>query len=134
MTTRKIVLLRAALPVKCPACGTHVPWQTVTDVAFPCSSCGSRIQLKRSYFHVFSLISFPIAGLVAYALGSQGNLLYWCTLLGGFPVGFLIMFLTMRLIPAEAELGDYPSILHSVDPVAVERARHNRERDDDSDT
>ena len=134
MTTRKIVLLRAALPVKCPACGTHMPWEAVTDIPFLCPSCGSRIQLKRFYFHVFSLMSFPIAGLLAYALGARDDLLYWSTLLGTLPAGFLIMFLTMRLFRAEAELADFPSILHSIDPVALERAAHNRERDDDPDT
>jgi hypothetical protein len=38
-------------------------------------------------------------------------------------------FLTMRLFPAEAEItGDYRSVLHPVDPTALERATRDDER------
>lgn len=130
MTTRTITLLRAALPLKCPACGTAVHWQRATaDVAFLCPTCGRSIQVKRSYFRVLSLLSFPIAGFAAYALGARRDALFWGTLLGAFPVQFIMAFLTMRLFSAEAETtGDYRSILHPVDPATLERAARHEER------
>ena len=130
MTTRTITLLRAARPLKCPACGSAVPWRRATaDVAFLCPTCGRRIQVKRSYFRVLGLLSFPIAGFAAYALGARREALVWGTLLGAFPVQFVMAFFTMRLFPAEAEItGDYRSILHPVDPATLERAARDDER------
>jgi predicted RNA-binding Zn-ribbon protein involved in translation (DUF1610 family) len=135
VTTHKITLLRAALPLKCPACGTTVPWRrAAVDTAFLCPSCGRSIEVRRSYFRVFSLLSLPIAGLVAYALGARRDALVWGTLLGAFPVQFVLAFLTMRLFPPEAETtADYRSILHPVDPAALEHAARDEESRADGD-
>lgn len=129
-------LLRAALPVKCPVCGTAVPWRRATvGVPFLCPTCGRSIQVRGSYFRVISLLSLPIAGLVAYAFGARRDALIWSTLLGSFPVQFIMGFLTMRLFPAEAQVtGDYRSILHPVDPAALERAARDDERRADRDS
>jgi uncharacterized protein (DUF983 family) len=134
LTTGKIVLIRAALPVECPACGMHLSWDAVTvGIPFLCPLCGRRMQLKQSYFNVTALMSFLITGLVAYALGARDDLLYWSTLLGAYPASFIVTFLTMRLFRTDVKLLDDLSILHSVDPVALKRAAHHRERDDDAD-
>jgi predicted RNA-binding Zn-ribbon protein involved in translation (DUF1610 family) len=135
-TPRTITLVRAALALKCPVCGVEVPWRRATaDVPFLCPVCGRSIQVKRSYFRVLGWLSFPIAGFTAYALGARRDVLFWGTLLGALPMQFVMAFLTMRLFRVEAEAtGDYRSILHPVDPEALERAARNSDRPDDSDT
>jgi hypothetical protein len=130
----RIVLLRAALPIVCPACGGQTPWQRATvDVPFLCPRCGRSIQVKHSYFRALGFLSFPIAGLLAYAMGARRDVLVWSTLLGGLPMQFIMSFMTMRLFPPQAELtGDYRSILHPVDPSAVERVAREDARHDES--
>jgi predicted RNA-binding Zn-ribbon protein involved in translation (DUF1610 family) len=122
-TTQETTLLRAALPVKCPACGAEVPWPRASvDTAFLCPSCGRSIQVRRSYFRSLGLLSIPLAGFLAYALGARRDVLFWSTLLGAFPLQFIMGFITLRLFRPDAELtGDYRSILHPVDPEALDR-------------
>ena len=70
-----------------------------------------------------------MAGLIAYGFGARRDALFWSILLGAFPLQFVMAFLTMRLFPAEAEItGDYRSVLHPVDPTALERAARDDER------
>jgi len=86
------------------------------------SSWGRSIQVRRSYFRSLGLLSIPLAGLLAYALGARRDVLFWSTLLGAFPLQFIMGFITLRLFRPDAELtGDYRSILHPVDPKALAR-------------
>ena len=128
----RITLLEAALPLKCPACGSAVPWHRATsDTAFLCPACGRALQVRGSYFRVLNFLAFPIAGFGAYALGARDDVLFWITLLGAFPVAVILWFITMRLFPPDVDLtGDYRSVLYPVDLESLERADAKRPKRD----
>jgi predicted RNA-binding Zn-ribbon protein involved in translation (DUF1610 family) len=134
---RKIILVRAALPVTCPSCGAAISWRhAAADVHFLCPECGHGVRLRGGYFRVLKLVSLLVVGLAAYALGARGEVLLWTTIIGGIPAGFVLTFVTMRLFPPDTEsTGDYRGILYGVhgrEPHVRKRTEgQNAERSDD---
>ena len=111
---RKITLIRAALPVKCPSCTSDISWNTATShVGFLCPKCRHGVHLRDSYFRVVLAFSFVAATALAYLLGTRGNALLWAGLLGLLPMNLVLLFVTMRLFPPDSEsTGEFRGILY----------------------
>ncbi len=116
MSPRKLTLIRAALPVKCPSCSAEIPWRYAA-VQFLCPACGQGVRLRGAYFRVLYVLSIVLISLVAYAAGIRGDALFGTVLLGILPTNFLVVFVTMRLFPPDVEAtGDYRGILYGAHP------------------
>jgi predicted RNA-binding Zn-ribbon protein involved in translation (DUF1610 family) len=112
MSPRRITLMRAALPVKCPSCGAEISWKDA-GAQFLCPECGYGVRLRNGYFRLLYLLSALLASLVAYAGGIRGNMLFWSVFIFLFPTYILLVFITMRLFPPDVEsTGDYRGILY----------------------
>ncbi len=114
MPPRKITLIRAALPIKCPECGAAISWRHATGhVQFLCPECGHGLQLRNNYFRVLYLFAAVVVTMVAYAAGARGDALFAVAILGLWPTHVLLVFITMRLFPPDVEsTGDFRGILY----------------------
>ena len=114
MPPRKITLIRAALPIKCPECGAAISWRHATGhVQFLCPECGHGLHLRNNYFRVLYLFAAVVVTPVAYAAGLRGDSLFAVVVLGLLPAHFLLVFITMRLFPPDVEsTGDFRGILY----------------------
>jgi hypothetical protein len=114
MPPRKITLIRAALPIKCPECDAAISWHHATGhVQFQCPKCGHGLHLRNNYFRVLYLFAFVVVTSVAYAAGARGDSLFAIVILGLWPTHFLLVFITMRLFPPDVEsTGDFRGILY----------------------
>ncbi len=114
MLPRRITLIRAALPVKCPSCGAEISWKDAGGGAqFLCPECGHGVHLRNGYFRVLYLLSALLTSLVAYAAGIRGDTLFWTVFIFLVPIYILLAFITMRLFPPAVEsTGDYRGILY----------------------
>jgi len=114
MPPRKITLIRAALPIKCPECGAAISWHHATGhVQFQCPECGHGLHLRNNYFRVLYLFAFVVVASVAFAMGFRGDSLFAIVILGLWPTHFLLVFITMRLFPPDVEsTGDFRGILY----------------------
>ena len=111
---RTAVLLRAAPPIKCPNCGAQIGWDRASfHVQFLCPACHRGLQLRNSYPRVVNVVSIVATGLAAYALGVKGDALFWVVCLGWFPASVVLLNITLRLFPPDAELtGEFRGILY----------------------
>src|SRR5512144_81288 len=50
MPPRRITLIRAALPVKCPSCGAEISWEDAGGPQFLCPECGHGVRVRTGYF------------------------------------------------------------------------------------
>jgi predicted RNA-binding Zn-ribbon protein involved in translation (DUF1610 family) len=108
------MLIRAALPIKCPSCSAEISWR-VASVQFLCPKCGRGIRLRAGYFRGLYVVSAVMTSLVAYAVGVRGDSLLATVFIFLFPVYILLTLITVRLFPPEAEpTGDYRGILYPV--------------------
>lgn len=114
MPPRKITLIRAALPIKCPECGAAISWHHATGhVQFLCPECGHGLRLRNNYFRVLYVLAAVVVSMVAYAAGMRGDSLFAIVVLGLWPTHFLLVFITMRLFPPDVEsTGDFRGILY----------------------
>jgi predicted RNA-binding Zn-ribbon protein involved in translation (DUF1610 family) len=113
MLPRRITLIRAALPVKCPSCGAEISWKDAGGAQFLCPECGHGVHLRNGYFRVLYLLSALLTSLIAYAAGIRGDTLFWTVCIFLVPTYILLVFITMRLFPPDVEwTGDYRGILY----------------------
>jgi predicted RNA-binding Zn-ribbon protein involved in translation (DUF1610 family) len=119
MAPRRITLIRAAIPIKCPECGAAISWRHATGhVRFLCPECGNGLHLRNNYFRVLYLLAAVVMIMVAYGAGARGDSLFATVVLGLWPTHFLLVFITMRLFPPDVEsTGDFRGILYgSISP------------------
>ncbi len=107
-----MTIIRAALPVKCPECGTAISWREAGPLPFHCSRCGQGLRLRINYFRVLYILAGVIVTLLCRAAGLRGDTLFAVVLLGLWPMHLLLVFITMRLFPPDVEpTGDFRAIL-----------------------
>lgn len=113
---RKITLLRAAVPMRCPSCGAQIPWRRVTaQLEFACAECGHGMRLRDGYFRVLYILAMVVISLIAYAAGIRDEALFATAILGLWPTYFLLVFINMRLFPPDVEpTGDFRGILYGI--------------------
>jgi predicted RNA-binding Zn-ribbon protein involved in translation (DUF1610 family) len=134
MLPRRITLIRAALPVKCPSCGAEIAWKDAGGAQFLCPECGHGVHLRNGYFRVLYLLSALLTSLIAYGAGIRGDTLFWTVCIFLVPTYILLIFITMRLFPPDVEsTGDYRGILYGVArvediQVSSERPQVSREQ------
>jgi predicted RNA-binding Zn-ribbon protein involved in translation (DUF1610 family) len=114
MPSRKITLIRAAIPIKCPECGVAISWHQATGhVQFLCPGCGHGLRLRDNYFRVLYLFAAVVVTIIAYAAGMRGDSLFAVVVLGLWPTHLLLVFITIRLFPPDVEsTGDFRGILY----------------------
>ena len=96
MPPRKITLIRAALPIKCPECGAAISWRHATGhVQFLCPECGHGLHLRNNYFRVLYLFAAILVTMVAYAAGIRSDALFATVILGVWPTHLLLVFIAM---------------------------------------
>jgi hypothetical protein len=62
------------------------------------------------------VVTVVVSGLIASAVGANGDAWLWTTILGMYPLLVVVHFLTMQLFPPDVEpTGDYRSILYDGD-------------------
>jgi hypothetical protein len=60
-----------------------------------------------------NVASVVATGLAAYAFAIRGDALFWVVCLGWFPVSVVLLNITLRLFPPDAELtGEFRGILY----------------------
>ena len=92
----------------CPGCGAPIHWPE----SAVCPGCGNAVQVRRSYSNVLTVISFVIAGLIAFGAGASGDAWLWMTLLGVCPTILVISVISLQMFPPDVEFsGDYRSVL-----------------------
>jgi hypothetical protein len=70
--------------------------------------------MRRSYSNVLTLISFVIAGLIAFGAGASGEAWLWMTILGVYPTVLVVSVISLQMFPPDVEFsGDYRSVLFS---------------------
>ncbi len=113
MAPRRITLIPGVVPVKCPSCGTPIPWRHVSASGFFCPACRNGLRISASYLRVLYLLSGGISALLGYAAGIRSESLFVATFLAWWPTYFVVMFITIRLFPPNFEpTGDYHGILY----------------------
>ena len=129
---RTVVLLGAVPPIKCPKCGAQIGWDRASfQVQFLCPACGSGLHLRNSYGRVVNVASIVITGLAAYALGTRGDALFWLVCLGWLPVSVVLLIITLRLFPPDAELtGEFRGILYGEPDQPSDSAGDPAEKDE----
>jgi hypothetical protein len=62
------------------------------------------------------VVTVVLSGLIASVVGAHDDAWLWTTILGTYPLGLVVHFLTMQLFPPDVEpTGDYRSILYDGD-------------------
>lgn len=91
--------------IKCPVCGTVMPWKRFRARApWVCPGCSGKFQIQRSRANVLNMCAVGLALGVSYTFGVRDLTLLVATVALWFPALLVCIFVADRLIPQRLEV------------------------------